>query len=103
MAIKGLPFRGEHKVFGVQNNSNYLGILELITKFDLFLKTHIKLYGNKGKRNSSYMSKTIYNEIINLMKNHLVNYIVEEVKQAKYFSIIMDLRYFKSFKSIHCI
>lgn len=36
------------------------------------------------------MSKTICNEIINLMKNDLVNYIVEEVKQTKYFSIIMD-------------
>lgn len=36
------------------------------------------------------MSKTICNEIINLMKNDLVNYIVEEVKQTKYFFIIMD-------------
>jgi len=90
LAIRGLPLRGDHEVFGVNNNGNYLGLLELIADFDPFLKTHIELYGNKGKGNPSYLSKTICNEIVNLMKNDLVNFMVEEVKQAKYFSIIMD-------------
>lgn len=90
LAIRGLPLRGDHEIFGVNNNGNYLGLLELIANFDPFLKTHIELYGNKGKGNPSYMSKTICNEVINIMKNDLVNFIVEEVKQVKYFSIIMD-------------
>ncbi|KAF0691099.1 zinc finger MYM-type protein 1-like, partial [Aphis craccivora] len=90
LAIRGLLLRGDHEIFGVNNNGNYLGLLELIANFDPFLKTHIELYGNKGKGNPSYMSKTICNEVINIMKNDLVNFIVEEVKQVKYFSIIMD-------------
>ena len=48
LAERGLAFRGEDETFGSPNNGNYLGLLELIAKFDPFLSNHIAQYGNKG-------------------------------------------------------
>ena len=41
LSTRGLAFRGGHEVIGVTDNGNYLGILELIAKFDPALKAHI--------------------------------------------------------------
>jgi len=62
LTSRGLSLRGDNEVFGVTNN--FLGILELISEFDPFLKSHIERHGNKGKGHSSYLSKTICNEKI---------------------------------------
>lgn len=61
---RGLSFRGSNKVFGSQRNGNFLGLLELIAEFDPFLANHISRYGNSSKGNSSYLSKTICEELI---------------------------------------
>ena len=34
-------FRGDNKRFESPNNNNYLGLLELLAKFDPFLRAHI--------------------------------------------------------------
>ena len=44
LAERGLPFRGDNERFGSPNNGNYLGLLELVAKFDLFLLAHINRY-----------------------------------------------------------
>ena len=36
LAERGLPFRGNNEQFGSPNNDNYLGLLELVAKFDPF-------------------------------------------------------------------
>lgn len=90
LTSRGLSFRGDNEIFGVPNNGNFLGILELISEFDPFLKSHIERHGNKGKGHPSYLSKTICNEIIILLQNNVLNYILTEIKEAKYFSIIID-------------
>lgn len=90
LTSRGLSFRGDNEIFGVTNNGNFLGILELISEFDPFLKSHIERHGNKGKGHPSYLSKTICNEIIILLQNNVINFILAEIKEAKYFSIIMD-------------
>ena len=38
----------------------------------------------------SYLSKTIQNEIINLIGNKLKNIIIDRIKYGKYFSVILD-------------
>lgn len=90
LSSRGLPFRGYNEVFGVKNNGNYLGLLELISEFDPFLKTHIELYGNKGRGHPSYLSTTILNELIILIKRRVINYIENEIRESKYFSLILD-------------
>ncbi|XP_008178729.1 zinc finger MYM-type protein 5-like [Acyrthosiphon pisum] len=37
LTSRGLSLRGDNEVFGVTNNGNFLGILELISEFDPFL------------------------------------------------------------------
>jgi len=73
-----------------QHDGNYLGLLELISEYDPFLKAHIEQYGNQGKGNPSYLSKSICNELMTIMKNSLTTFIINEIKKYKYFSIIMD-------------
>lgn len=90
LASRGLPFRGDREVFGVNNNGNYLGLLELISEHDPFLRNHIEMHGNKGSGHPSCLSKTICNELITQMNTDLTNLIITQIKEAKYYSIIMD-------------
>ena len=90
LAERGLPFRGDNEQFGSPNNGNYLGLLELVAKFDPFLLAHINRYGNSGSENPSYLSKTICEEMIQLMAKKVKESIVADVKKAGYFSFSVD-------------
>ena len=82
LAERGLPFRGDNEQFGSPNNGNYLGLLELVAKFDPFLLAHINRYGNSGSGNPSYLSKTICEEMIQLMAKKVEESIVNDVKKV---------------------
>ena len=90
IAERGLAFRGTHEVIGSRNNGNYLGILEVISDFDPFLKEHISLCANKGRGTVSYLSKTICEELIILMSEAVKKQIIREIKQAKYWGLVVD-------------
>ena len=90
LASRGLPFRGENHISGSAKNSNYLGILELLSEFDPFLEEHLKQYGNHGKGNPSCLSANICEEFIELMRQQVLCTILEEVKESKYYSISVD-------------
>lgn len=90
LAERGLPFRGADETFGSETNGNYLGVLELISKFDPFLHEHIKRYGGAGRGVSSYLSKTTCEEFIQLMATQVEAHIVKEIKAAKYYAISVD-------------
>ncbi|XP_025407400.1 uncharacterized protein LOC112681350, partial [Sipha flava] len=47
-------------------------------------------YGNRGKGTPSYLSSTIYEELLLLMKNDIIKIILKELKAAKYYSLIVD-------------
>ena len=87
---RGLAFRGSNETIGSESNGNYLGILELLAKFDPFLNEHLNNYANKGKSVTSYLSHRICDEFIELLATHVENHIVTELKTAKYFSISLD-------------
>uniref|UniRef100_A0A087X3D0 TTF-type domain-containing protein n=1 Tax=Poecilia formosa TaxID=48698 RepID=A0A087X3D0_POEFO len=90
LAERGLALRGASDKFGRTDNGNYLGILELISEFDPFLKSHIEKYGNAGSGKPSYLSSQTCEEFIQLMGDCVLSEIVSEVKMAKYFSISVD-------------
>jgi len=90
LAERGLPFRGTDETFGSETNGNYLGILELIAKFDSFLCEHIKRFGGAGRGVTSYLSKTTCEEFIQLLAMKVEASIISEIKLAKYFSISVD-------------
>lgn len=90
LSSRGLAFRGKDEKFGSNKNGNYMMSLELIAEFDPFLATHIATYGNPGRGKTSYLSSTICDEVISLVANKVRNEIIAEVKESKYFSIIVD-------------
>jgi len=90
LATRGLAFRGQNELIGSQLNGNYLGALELLSKFDPFLAVHMEKYGNRGKGNPSYLSANICDELIIIMGQHVLATIIQEVKFAKYYSISVD-------------
>ncbi|XP_026464632.1 uncharacterized protein LOC113367218 [Ctenocephalides felis] len=68
----------------------FLGSVELLAEFDQFLQEHLKLYAHPGRGNTSYLSKTIYEEIISLVQSEVLKHISKEVQSAKYFGVIVD-------------
>ncbi|XP_065658629.1 uncharacterized protein LOC136083152 [Hydra vulgaris] len=90
LAGRGLAFRGHNEVIGSSNNGNYLGMLELLTQFDPVLKQHIDTFANTGKGNVNYLSKTICEELIDIMSQKVLTHIITEIKKAKCWGIIVD-------------
>ena len=90
LAERNQAFRGDNEIIGSPHNGNYLGTLELLSKFDPFLEEHIQQFGNKGKGKVSYLSKTTCEEFINLIGKRLLETIIYEVKKCKYYSISLD-------------
>lgn len=90
MANRGLGFRGYDEIIGSTRNGNYLGTLELIAQFDLFLNEHIKKYGNAGRGIPSFLSSTICTEFIDVMGQKVLKVIIAEIQESKYFSISLD-------------
>lgn len=90
LAERGLPFRGAVEKFGSPQNGNFLALLELISQFDPFLAAHITKYGNTGKGNVSYLSKTIYEELIMIMAQEVHGKIISQIKDSRYYSLSVD-------------
>ncbi|XP_046856041.1 uncharacterized protein LOC124449135 [Xenia sp. Carnegie-2017] len=64
--------------------------LEMLAIFDPFLAQHIKCTVNKGRGHTSYLSKTICDEMVHLLANRVREHLDTEVKSAKYFSVSVD-------------
>lgn len=90
LAERGLPLRGTDEKLGSPHNGNYLGVLELLAKFDPFLQEHLKNHANRGKGSVSYLSKTICDEFIDMIAKNMLDHIIKEIKDAKYFSMSLD-------------
>ena len=85
LASRGLAFRGENQTIGSSKNGNILGILELLSEFDPFLEEHLKVYGNAGNGNPSYLSAKMFEEFIEIMGQQVFCAILEEIKESKYY------------------
>ena len=71
-------------------NGNFLGLLELLAQFDVFLANRIRRFSNSGKGVPFYLSSTTCNEFVQLMAKEVTTKIANEVKKAKYCSITVD-------------
>ena len=56
---RGLPLRGGNEVFGSFQNGNFLGLLELLAQFDVFVADYNRRFGNFGRGVPSYTVKKI--------------------------------------------
>ncbi|KAJ8931697.1 hypothetical protein NQ314_015344 [Rhamnusium bicolor] len=90
LTVRGLPLRGSDEQIGLIRNCNFLVILELRAKFDPFLNEHLKRSKNIRSGGTSYFSKRICDEFIEVMAQKLKTEILETIRAAKYFSISVD-------------
>ena len=90
LSERGLAFRGDNELLGSPHNGNFLGMLEVISKFDPFLAEHISKYGQRGRGIVSYLSSTTCEDLIQQMGEKLKATIAAEIREAKYFSLIVD-------------
>lgn len=89
LATCDLPFRGhrEGSVGTVSTNKgNFIHILELLAKYDPLLESHLKNNTNRDK----YLSPKIQNEIIHIISTEIKRKILNEIKDALFFTIICD-------------
>lgn len=89
LAERNVPLRGSTDTLYQPNNGNFLKEVELMAQFDPVLKEHIaKVQG--GASHTSYLGNIIQNELIDCISERIVECMVTEIRQSKYFSIILD-------------
>ncbi|XP_044133368.1 zinc finger MYM-type protein 1-like [Bufo gargarizans] len=86
---RNLAFRGSSDRLFTPHNGNFLGLVELLGKYDNVMAEHLRRVASKETADH-YCGKTIQNEIINLMAKQVLEDILERCRKAKYYSIILD-------------
>ncbi|KAL4112477.1 hypothetical protein QTP88_016257 [Uroleucon formosanum] len=69
-----------------QSKGLFIEIVKLVSKDDAVLAKHLA----ESNRNETYLSLKIQNDILKCMADETLHKILNEVKQAKYFTIIVD-------------
>lgn len=74
--------RGHRENADSKNKGNFLELLELRSNDNELMQ--------KKKKEIKFTDHKIQNELIELMSKQVINHIVKEIQQAKYFSIMID-------------
>ena len=87
---QNLPLRGHREDSNSRNQGNFLETLKLLAKYDAVIKEHLSVIQLSSKGMTTYLSPTIQNELIEVLGKKVKHLILEEIKAAKYFSILLD-------------
>src|SRR6218665_155191 len=94
LAERGLPFRGDSLLIGHKSNGLFLGMLEVIAKYDSILNSHLEKVRqsqvDERREQVHYLSPESQNEFIQACSEKLQVKILCEISEAKYFSIMLD-------------
>ncbi|XP_022032568.1 zinc finger MYM-type protein 1-like [Helianthus annuus] len=72
-----------------KGNGNFLGIIEMLEKFDPVIKEHVRQIIS-GDLHVHYLGRNIQNEIILLLADEIKKELIKNIKEAKYYLIILD-------------
>ncbi|XP_073351679.1 uncharacterized protein [Aegilops tauschii subsp. strangulata] len=82
-------FRGSNSKVYQDSNGNFLGLVQMLAEFDPVIKEHVDRITN-DKIRDHYLGPSIQNELINLLAVAIRSEIIRKVKEAKYFSVLLD-------------
>jgi len=89
LAERNLALRGSVDNINSPNNGNFLKEVELLAKYDPVLNAHVRRISS-GENHTIYLGKIIQNELIACISGKILSTMVAEIKQSKYFAIILD-------------
>lgn len=90
LASLGIAFRGHREGEDSERKGNYLTCIEYLAQFDSFFKNHLERFSNTGKGHVNYLSHHVCEEFIQIMSEKVTNHLIAQVKEAMYYSIIVD-------------
>ena len=86
LAKQNIPFRGHDERSSSSNRGNFLELVHLQARYDDVLKQHLE----SAPRNSMYLSVDIQNQLIQAMGDEVLSKIIEQVRDANFFSLLVD-------------
>ena len=87
---QNFPLRGHREDSNSRNQGNFLETLKLLAKYNAVIKERLSVIQLSSKGMTTYLSPTIQNELIKVLGKKVKHLILEEIKVAKYFSILLD-------------
>lgn len=94
LAERGLPFRGVTEKLGDPHNGLFLGICELLPRYDKVLELHLaavkEAQDSKRRIQVTYPSKETQNKFIECCSNTVLARVLKEVKDSKYYAVVVD-------------
>ncbi|XP_065668021.1 uncharacterized protein LOC136088264 [Hydra vulgaris] len=89
LSARNLAFRGSDTAIGSKSNGNFLGVFELLAKYDTVLNELMQRIQDKETK-EHYLSNDTRNELIRILAREIESKNLSKIKKAKYYSIILD-------------
>lgn len=86
LASCNLAFRGHREKIGEPNSGNFLAVIELLAKYDHVLQDLL----NNDLEHQRYLSPSIQNELIQILSDKVKSEILNDIRDAQFFSLIID-------------
>lgn len=91
LAKQCIAFRGDTQRLNDPNNGNFLQLIETIATFDPIMSDHLLRHSQCPKaKGIHYLSSDIQNDILSALATCITDAILAQVRQSRYYSIIVD-------------